>query len=430
MKPWYWIFPALLGLAGQAAPAAEFPDLPPLSTVEAALADYPAVLAARAGIREGEANRARQVAGTYETNVRVLGQRRTLSETDQAYSEWGVALERPLRLPGKARLDEQLGSQEVSQAQIVYGDAMHEAGRTLLKAWFAWQREVAQTRQWQAQVEVLKEQAAVAAKRVRAGDASGLEKSLAEASLAQAEASLAQSRGRERVAASDLAVRFARIPLPAQPVIAEPQPLTQDRPYWQEQILAHSHELALARAQVQRERLVAARSGADRMPDPTAGIHYASEFGGRERIVGVSVSIPLPGAARAAASDGAQARAEAAASREAGVLRKLEAEIAGTFAVAQSAYDNWHNLRAAAERVDASANLTARAYALGEGGITDVLNARRQALEGRLAATVAQIDAVESRYRLLLDAHQLWPLDGHHDEEAEGVTPVKPMVTN
>ncbi|MBS1138409.1 MAG: outer rane efflux protein, partial [Proteobacteria bacterium] len=97
---------------------------------------------------------------------------------------------------------------------------------------------------------------------------------------------------------------------------------------------------------------------------------------------------------------------------------------------AQSAYDNWHNLRAAAERVDASANLTARAYALGEGGITDVLNARRQALEGRLAATVAQIDAVESRYRLLLDSHQLWPLDGHHDEEAEGVTPVKPMVTN
>ncbi|MCK7496876.1 MAG: hypothetical protein MZW92_42780 [Comamonadaceae bacterium] len=103
-------------------------------------------------------------------------------------------------------------SQELSQAQIVHGDAMHEAGRTLLKAWFAWQREVAQTRQWQAQVEVLKEQAAVAAKRVRAGDASGLEKSLAEASLAQAEASLAQSRGRERVAASDLAVRFARVP--------------------------------------------------------------------------------------------------------------------------------------------------------------------------------------------------------------------------
>ncbi|MCK7496877.1 MAG: TolC family protein [Comamonadaceae bacterium] len=102
-------------------------------------------------------------------------------------------------------------------------------------------------------------------------------------------------------------------------MIAEPQPLTQDRPYWQEQILAHSHELALARAQVQRERLVAARSGADRLPDPTAGIHYASEFGGRERIVGVSVSIPLPGAAAPRASDGAQARAEAAASREAGI---------------------------------------------------------------------------------------------------------------
>lgn len=426
----YWFVPVLFAAAGQAASAAEFPDLPPLSVVEAALADYPAVRAARAGIREGEANRERQVAGSYETSVRVLGQRRAVSEIDQTYNEWAVGLERPLRLPGKARLDEQLGTQELSQAQLAYGDAMHEAGRSLLKAWFAWQREVAQTRQWGEQVQVLKEQATVVDKRVRAGDASRLEQSLAEAALAQAEASAAQSRGRERAAASELAVRFARIPLPAEPVVAEPQPLTQDRQYWQEQILANSHELAMARAEVERERLMAARTGADRTPDPTAGIHYASEFGGRERILGFTVSIPLPGAARAAASAGAQARAEAAASREAGVLRKLEAEIATLFAGVQSAFDNWHNLRAAAAQVDASAELAARAYALGEGGITDVLNARRQAIDGRLAATVAQIDAVESRYRLLLDAHQLWPLDTDHDEQPGGAAARKPIVTN
>ena len=41
--------------------------------------------------------------------------------------------------------------------------------------------------------------------------------------------------------------------------------------------------------------------------------------------------------------------------------------------------------------------------------------ARRQALEGNLAAALARLDAAETRYRLMLDAHQLWPLD--EDEE-------------
>lgn len=61
--------------------------------------------------------------------------------------------------------------------------------------------------------------------------------------------------------------------------------------------------------------------------------------------------------------------------------------------------------------------MTARAYALGEAGLTDLLIARRQAIEARLAATVARIDAAEARYGLLLDAHQLWPLD-HEDDES------------
>ena len=54
---------------------------------------------------------------------------------------------------------------------------------------------------------------------------------------------------------------------------------------------------------------------------------------------------------------------------------------------------------------------TTRAYQLGETGLSEVLIARRMALESELAAMTAQLDAQESRYRLLLDAHRLWPLD-------------------
>ena len=55
--------------------------------------------------------------------------------------------------------------------------------------------------------------------------------------------------------------------------------------------------------------------------------------------------------------------------------------------------------------------MTARAYQLGEGTLNDLLAARRLANEAQLAARLTQLDALELRYRLLLDAHKIWDLD-------------------
>lgn len=417
-----------LAVAGAAA-AADYPDLPPQAAVERAIADYPAVRAAQAGIRAEEANRVRLGAGSHEFNVRVGAQRRVVDEPNQRFHEWDVGLERALRLPGKARIDGELGAQGVDQATLAYGDAMHEAARTLLKNWFTWQRERAQANQWQEQVQALQAQLTATNKRVRAGDASRLDASLAEAALAQAEAAAEQATGRARSTASDLSLRFSGIALPQELELVEPQPLAHGAEYWREQVLQHNHELALARAEVVRGQLTTARAGADRLPDPTVGIRFASERGGTERVVGVSVAIPLPGQGRAAATTAAQAQAEAAASREAGVLRRLEAETASAFIAAQSALGNWRSLRRASDRVANNAELMARAYALGEIGLADVLAARRLAIDARLAAATAQLDASEARYRLLLDAHQLWRLEPEHDGAADADAPMKPTVT-
>lgn len=83
--------------------------------------------------------------------------------------------------------------------------------------------------------------------------------------------------------------------------------------------------------------------------------------------------------------------------RLSGALHKTEAEGAVAYSVNRSAYDNWRNLQAAAEQLERGAAMTARAYALGEAGLTDLLIARRQAIEARLAATVARMDAAEAR---------------------------------
>jgi len=52
----------------------------------------------------------------------------------------------------------------VSVARLSAGDAMHEAGRSLLRLWFAWTRENAQLAVWQQQAELARQQQATVQK--------------------------------------------------------------------------------------------------------------------------------------------------------------------------------------------------------------------------------------------------------------------------
>lgn len=377
------------------------------------MASYPDVLAAQSGIKMEQANQERLNAGPYEYSVRMGNYRRKVTDPtiQQRYQEWDVNLERPFRLPGKASLDQELGKQGVEASQWAFGDALHEAGRTLLGLWFGWYREHFQAQQWEGQVEALNKQLDAVNKRVKAGDAARLESMLAEAALRQAEASLSQAKVKEKMAATVLTFRFSGIALPSNPNLSEPEPLQNGLAYWREEILKHNHELGLARADSRRWQLQASRVEADRLPDPTVGIRYSSELGGMEKVAGLTLTIPLPGKGRSASAQSAGAQAEMAAHREAGVLQKVEGEAANTYAAASAAYDTWQKAHLVAEKMQENANLMSRAYSLGESGLPEVLTARRQALEAGLNATLAQVDAAESRYRLLLDAHQLWPLD-------------------
>ncbi|BBP04082.1 hypothetical protein TPL01_32120 [Sulfuriferula plumbiphila] len=388
-----------------------YPDLPPMSEVKKALENTPMVRAARTRIGVASADRDRLRAGSYETSVRVDTMQRRVNVFSGQFFEWSVGLERSLRLPVKSRIDGELGDQGIQQARVVYGDALHESGRMLLKSWFVWLREFNQEKQWHTQVGLLREQLAVVEKRIKAGDAARLEQLQAQAALSQAEAQLAQAHLRASIAANELTQRYPTIALPAVPMLPEPVPVSQGLGYWQQLVLADNHELSLARGETQRSRLLLARSEADRLPDPAVGLRYGSERGGEERLIGVNVMIPLPGAGRAASQASALASSEVAAQREAGVLTKVKTETASSWITAQSAYQAWQAAEQAATAMRSNADLLARAYRLGESGLSDVLTARRQMQEAQLAAVSARLDAAEARYRLLLDTHTLWPID-------------------
>jgi outer membrane protein TolC len=193
--------------------------------------------------------------------------------------------------------------------------------------------------------------------------------------------------------------------------IAEPQAIAGSESEWLEAILEHNHELAAARGETQRAQVIAGRAGNDRLPDPTVGVHMARERGGEEHILGAYITVPLPGGARRAVASATLAEADVAYRREAAATQKVTAEAAALYHSATAALSTWNASRSAAERLQRAAEMTARAYQLGEGSLNDLLTARRLANEAQLAARLSQLDALELRYRLLLDAHRIWDLD-------------------
>ncbi len=410
---------AALPLWAHATNPADAPDLPPRAQVLDAVLGSPTVRAAGSQISVEEARSRRLEAGPHEWNLRLMDQQRRVRPAPAGrYNEWEVGVERAVRLPGKGDLDRQLGAAGIASARIARGDALHETSRMLLANWFDWLRENAAADQWRRQRDILARQAQVVQRRVELGDAPRLERLQADAALAQADAQLAQASGRAQVAAESLRRLYPTLTLPPSVPETVPTAVDDDAASWVAAILEHNHELGVARSESTRARIGASRADAERRPDPTVGVHAARDKGSEEQVVGLSLLIPLSGAGRRADADAAVASAETASWREAGVLRKVEAEAAALHRRARAAWAGWQSQQAAADALGKSADLTERAWQLGEGSLTDTLNARRLAHEARLAARLAGLDASEARYRLLLDAHRLWPLDmDEHDDD-------------
>ncbi|MEO1356880.1 MAG: TolC family protein, partial [Pseudomonadota bacterium] len=110
--------------------------LPSENAVREAVALSPDVLAAEAR-RDAVLARAEGVrAGTAETVVRAIGQRRQVRDPSERHAEGQITVERPLRLWGKAQADAQLADAAAEAGQLAVKDARHEASRQVLTLWF------------------------------------------------------------------------------------------------------------------------------------------------------------------------------------------------------------------------------------------------------------------------------------------------------
>lgn len=398
-----------LAAGAQAAPGAPS-ALPPETEVRRVLASLPALRQGVLNTQLAGAERDKLAAGPYEWTVRAGASRRTAPGAER-YLEQEVALERPLRWFGKASLDQALGEQGLAVARALHGDAWHEAGRALLRDWFDALRDLAGVARLEEQLAVTQRLQSIAARRVQAGDGAALDLLQAETEQRRVLALLQQARQRSEQSLTLLAISYPGLPRPQADSLPLPQAGSESAASWAERIVHDNHELQLAQAEADLYAMRASRLASDAMPDPTLALRAARERDGQERVFGVSLSFPLPGAGRTA--DRSAAAIKASMARERVAQTQLRVALAARRAASDSVHSHaiWETLQEVQQQTIRQAELMQRAYQAGECTLAVALAGRRQALDAALTAQTAQIEALAAQARLQLDAHAIWSID-------------------
>jgi outer membrane protein TolC len=398
----------LLG-AGLALRAAAAPGpLPEETRVRQVLAASPALAAAAQGVEAGHAGRRQLQAGPNEWVLESSLTRHRYG-VDGPQREWDIGLARGWRSPGKAQAAAHLGEARLEAAQGGWRLVWREQARALLERHVAWLQAREAAAVWQAQVALLQRQAEAVQRRRRLGDAAPLEQLQADAALAQAQAQQSQAQGRAEALRQALAQQFPGLePAPDAPLPPPEGPRGADVAA----LLQSSPELEGARQEALVARAQARLDAAERRADPVLGARVGAGPAAGERIVGVSLSLPLGGAYREAGAQAAAARALAAEARQGELQRRLEAEAGLKLRERELAWAGWQRQEEAARQLERSAQGFSRGYALGEGSLAEVLAARRVANEQRLAAALAAVEAWAAAWRVELEAGRLWAPEG------------------
>lgn len=403
----------MLALAAAGARAQTAAGLPAPDDVMNALRESPRLQVQVESIEQGVQRERKRRAGPHEWQISAMQQQRT-EASGLRFDEQEYGLQRGMRWPWKASLDNRLGRQERLVGELSYSDAWHEAGRDLLDLWFEWVGAEEAVRITDAQLQSLRDQQRSVERRVEAGDAAAVELQLADAETRRMQSSrnaaaLAAMRAREALASG-----YPALPLKLPILLAEPQALPGTDGEWMEHVTADNHELELAESQAAASRLAAERAGAERLADPTLALHYSDNLDGNRRLLGLTVTLPIGGSSRSADAALARSQSRAAEANVRLITDRVRSDARAAIAAARLSLRSWQDLTEAAARMRRAADAAARGYELGELDLSVTLAARRQALEADQQHMMAQLTALHDHARVLLDSHRLWALPGGH----------------
>lgn len=408
------------------------------------LADDPAIQRLQAHKQALQAEAAQVARSGYEWTASYSRQEREYRQPELAGAgksrEWSLELERSLRLPGKgeashrqaealrqlANADEQAGLRLATSELIDhYLDALHASARLAL---LGEEQALAQ-----ANLHAVEH-------RVKAGDAPALDARLAAAerqALAQELAATGQmainhwTSFRLRYPAATLP-RFvsnlgntlpqvgftttntapATVTLadsPALRAIPEPRPLHGDLAHWQARLLNQPPALQQASAQLNAASAAADKARRERIPDPSLAFYSGRESFGEEAVVGLRLSMPLPGNHRSHAMRQRYAEEAIARADKEILQRSLRAEAENRYRQAHNDFQRWQLAKQMAGNLGENARLLHKAYRLGEQDLQGLLLGQQQHARAALAEVESRVQALRSYYQLQVAAGELNP---------------------
>lgn len=385
------------------------PWLPAPAQVEAALQAHPLVRAAAERVQAARATRHALDVGSHEFQADAVLQRRNVRDEQRRFNEWELGLSRTIRLPRKAALDRLLGDGTYHLASLRLKDAEHQVARRLLDAWANWLRSSAMATETAAQSQLLERERAALARRLALGDAAQRDMDVLGAECATQAAQVLMARDAREVARQVLVSGFAPIAVPEQPApLPDPTDWLDDTQDWRARIVSESAAVAIAQGVSHLQARTAEQARAERAPDPTVGVRVLSDRGGRERTVGVVLSVPLGTSYRSAMASAESASTLAAEAEATDVQRTIEQEAWMSVQAAHSKRAQWQALQQALMAQSAASQRTRTAWELGEAPLSEYLQALRTLHQTRLAAAQAQVDALQAALRVRIDAHALW----------------------
>lgn len=373
--------------------------LPPADAVARAVEAAPEVRAALARVAESGGAADLRELGPYEWSAGAGGAQRDV-DGEGSFDEWEIGAERPFRLPGKASLDRRVAALQREKAAAELALARRHVAFEVLQAWFGCVDAHARAGMLERELEFMSRVSGSVTTRRRAGDAAALDEAIASSERAAALAAARAARIDAIGAARRLATRLEGASCPLVDWDSPPAPAAGS-PSLPQAIEAARLDPAVraAVAGADQARLEAERARADRFPDPTLDLNYARERDGAERVAGIGVTVPLGVRRRGAESARAAAAAQVAAAESDGILAAAARERIENETEHRRAWETWRALAEAVSEQARAADLSRRAFELGEMPLAESVIVSRAALRAQLEERSASLAAWHAHAR-------------------------------
>jgi len=370
----------------------------------------PTLKSARANLAAAEGQLA-DAQGLLWNNPQIAAERvrRTIPDPGpvaRTQREWNVGVTQTLEIAGQQGYRRTAAEQELAALRETIEETRRQLRAEVEQKFFRVVSLQMRAEMETGLVDLIRNNSAVTRKRFDAGEDTKLDANLAEVELGRARNQL-ETVGEQLIQArADLAV-LLQLPAATLPVVKGALVAKPELPYTLEQLLATATGRAQLRALDHREQAARNRLGLERAavyPDVTVGLSSAREGPGenREKLVGLSVSVPLPLFRRNAAGIGkASAELTQAEIEKQAAGRDIRARVLALWQKLDSLRQRTQRLdQSVLQRLEENQRLSTAAYRAGEISLIQMLLATRQVLDTRREVLEAMTDFALTRSEL------------------------------